>query len=101
MVEEPTIFFIRAEVEAPVQPQKAKASSTTVCLSLRPPYLASITAKPYLVGYIVPNFQKFEGCKGNSREHIARFIDLMGLFAHDAEICLREFSKSLTDRAYT
>lgn len=30
-----------------------------------------------------------------------RFLDLMGLFSHDVNLCLREFSKSLTDRAYT
>lgn len=31
---------------------------------------------------------------------MVRFLDLMGLFAYDAELYLREFSKSLTDCAY-
>lgn len=31
----------------------------------------------------------------------ARFIDSMDPFAQDAELCLREFSKSSTDHAYT
>ena len=34
-------------------------------------------------------------------EHVNKFIDSMGPFAGDRELCLREFSKSLTDRAYT
>ena len=34
-------------------------------------------------------------------EHVSKFMDSMGPFARDRELCLREFSKSLTDRAYT
>lgn len=34
-------------------------------------------------------------------EHVWRFLNLMGPFSHDATLCLRELSKSLTDRAYT
>lgn len=59
MVEERTIFVIKAIVKAPVQPQKEKASSAAACLSLNLPYLPSITAKPYLVGYTVTNFRNF------------------------------------------
>ena len=33
-------------------------------------------------------------------EHVSKFMDSMGPFAGDKELCLREFSKSLTDRAY-
>ena len=34
-------------------------------------------------------------------EHVNKFMDSIGPFARDREFCLREFSKSLTDRAYT
>ena len=34
-------------------------------------------------------------------EHVNKFMDSMGPFAGDRELCLREFSKSLTNRAYT
>ena len=34
-------------------------------------------------------------------EHFSKFMDSMGPFAADRELCLREFSKSLTDCAYT
>lgn len=84
-----------------VRQEKEKVFSVTTCLSLRPPYPISIATKPYPVGYAVPNFQKFDGRRGNTIEHIARFIDALGPFAHNSELCLREFSKSLTDQAYT
>ena len=32
--------------------------------------------------------------------HISKFIDLMGPYAGNGDLCLREFSKSLDDRAY-
>ena len=34
-------------------------------------------------------------------KHISKFMDSMVPFAGDGELCLREFSKSLTNRAYT
>uniref|UniRef100_A0A2N9ENL4 Retrotransposon gag domain-containing protein n=1 Tax=Fagus sylvatica TaxID=28930 RepID=A0A2N9ENL4_FAGSY len=34
-------------------------------------------------------------------EHISKFLDSMGPFAAHGDLCLREFSKSLVDRAYT
>ena len=34
-------------------------------------------------------------------EHVSRFIHTMGPYAGDKELCLREFAKSLVDRAYT
>lgn len=46
MVEEPTIFVTRVEVDALARRQKEKASSPAVCLSLGPPYLVSTATKP-------------------------------------------------------
>ena len=34
-------------------------------------------------------------------EHVSRFIHTMGPYAGDKELCLREFSKFLVDKAYT
>lgn len=95
-----TIFITKAEVVALFREEKEKIFSAATCLSLRLSYPASIAMKPYQVEYIVSNFQRFDGQRGNTIEHIARFIDAMRPFAHDPELCLREFSKSLTDRAY-
>lgn len=35
------------------------------------------------------------------REHIVCFLDIIGAYANGADLYMREFSKSLTDRAYT
>ena len=34
-------------------------------------------------------------------EHVSRFIHTMGPYVGDRELCLREFPKSLVDKAYT
>lgn len=72
-----------------------------VCLDFKPPCPTELAVKPYPMGYIVSKLQLFDGRRGNTWDHIVRFLDLMDPFAHDIELCLREFSKSLTDRAYT
>ncbi|VVA18732.1 PREDICTED: retrotransposon, partial [Prunus dulcis] len=55
----------------------------------QPPYPSSLLQQPYPKGYETPNF------------HVSRFIDALGPHAGDYNLRLREFSKSLTDRAYT
>ncbi|XP_021809299.1 uncharacterized protein LOC110752859 [Prunus avium] len=39
--------------------------------------------------------------KGSPKEHISRFVDALGPYAGDYNLRVREFSKSLTNRAYT
>ena len=67
----------------------------------KPLYPVELLSKPYSKKYETPNFALYDGRKGNAMEHISKFMDSMGPFAGDRELCLREFSKSLTDRAYT
>lgn len=75
-------------------------SCLVTCFSFKPPYHASIAMKPYPAEYTVPNFQRFAGQKGNTIEHVSQFVDAMGMFAYNSELCLMEFSKSLSDRTY-
>ncbi|CAL9025182.1 unnamed protein product [Prunus brigantina] len=56
---------------------------------------------PYPKGYETPSFVIFDGRKGSPKEHVNRFVDALGPHAGDYNFRLREFSKSLTDRAYT
>ncbi|CAL5387349.1 unnamed protein product [Camellia sinensis] len=56
---------------------------------------------PYLKGYIVLKFIKFDGKQGNAREHVVWFIETLGIHGSNHVLRLREFSKSLTDRAYS
>ena len=46
-------------------------------------------------------FTQYDGRKGSAVEHVSKFIDTFGLYAIKEDLCLREFSKSLCDRAYT
>ena len=65
-----------------------------------PPFSTTITAKPYPPGYQPPHFRKFDGI-GSAREHIISFLDDLGVHSGDNDLKLREFSKSLTGRAFT
>ena len=67
----------------------------------KPPYPAEVLGKPYPEKYETPTFTLYDGREGNAMEHVSKFMYSMGPFAGDREFCLREFSKSLTDRAYT
>ena len=67
----------------------------------RPPYPAELFSKPYPKKYETPTFSLYDGRKGNAIEHVNKFLDSMGPFAGNGDLCLREFSKSLTDHAYT
>ncbi|XP_028112587.1 uncharacterized protein LOC114310695 [Camellia sinensis] len=44
---------------------------------------------------------KFDGKQGNAREQVVRFIKTLGVHGSDHSLSLREFSKSLTERAYS
>jgi hypothetical protein len=67
----------------------------------RPPYPIELLKEPYPEKYDTPVFALFDGRKGSAMEHISKFLDSMGPFAAHGDLCLREFSKSLVDRAYT
>ncbi|KAB2600282.1 hypothetical protein D8674_010553 [Pyrus ussuriensis x Pyrus communis] len=56
---------------------------------------------PYPKRYEIPNLVLFNRMNDNPKEHISCFIDALCPHADDYNLCLREFSKSLTDRAYT
>ncbi|KAB2597261.1 hypothetical protein D8674_000181 [Pyrus ussuriensis x Pyrus communis] len=56
---------------------------------------------PFHKGYETPNLVLFDERKSSPREHISRFIGVLGPHASDHNLCLKEFLKSLIDRAYT
>lgn len=61
--------------------------------------MTEVTTKPYLS--VTRQSQKFDSRRGNIREHVVCPLDSMGAHAHDVDLCIREFSKSLMDRADT
>ena len=44
---------------------------------------------------------QYDGRKGSVVKHVNKFIDSLGPYAVDEDLCLLEVSKSLCDRAYT
>ncbi|KAA8514974.1 hypothetical protein F0562_018239 [Nyssa sinensis] len=92
-----TIDEVHKHVQAILQQEKQKFLDITFTT----PYPKEIALLPYLEGYTAPRFVRFDGKKGSSYEHVHRFIESLNTHASDQNICLPEFSKSLTDRAYT
>ena len=58
-------------------------------------------SKPYSERYEPRAYAQYDGRKGSVVEHVSKFIDTIGPYAADEDLCLREFSKSLCDQAYT
>uniref|UniRef100_A0A2N9FIW5 Reverse transcriptase domain-containing protein n=1 Tax=Fagus sylvatica TaxID=28930 RepID=A0A2N9FIW5_FAGSY len=88
--------------EVLVHTENSRAESATNAQGQDPPQPppSDPNRKPYPEKYIVPTFLRFDGRKGSALVHISKFIDLMGAYAGNGDLCLREFSKSLDDRAY-
>uniref|UniRef100_A0A2N9H763 Integrase catalytic domain-containing protein n=1 Tax=Fagus sylvatica TaxID=28930 RepID=A0A2N9H763_FAGSY len=81
--------------------EKERVPARTRRFARRPSYPAGLLNQPYPDKYEVPTFTQYDGRKGNATEYVSKFLDAMGPHAGNGNLCLREFSKSLTDRAYT
>ena len=89
-----------AEVAILLEQERARALKERF-YAQRPLYLLRILSKPYLERYEPRVFAQYDGRKGSVVKHVSKFIDTLGLYAADEDLCLWEFSKSLCDRAYT
>ncbi|KAH7847621.1 hypothetical protein Vadar_028272 [Vaccinium darrowii] len=99
---QPQQFLTLTDVQALLQQEKARATLPTLpSPEIQPPYPAAVMALPYPEGYVPPKFVKFNGKDGSAQEHVHRFIETLGVHSQDVSLRLREFSKSLTSRAYT
>ena len=96
-----TGFVTFAEVESLIKEKAISFSPTIPVLDTRPPYPLKLASLPYPEGYCNIHFARYDGKRGNSKEHVARFLDNLGIYREDEALRMREFSKSLTDRAYT
>lgn len=94
MAEDPVTLLTHSKIEA----LSGKASATS--LDWRP-YPAEVAKKPYLSDYKIPKFQKYDRQKSITKEHVVGFLEFMGPYAHDANLCLKGLSKSLMNRANT
>lgn len=60
-----------------------------------------LLSKPYLDRYQAPIFSQYDCRKGSTIEHMSKFVDILGPYVVDEDLCLRVFSKSLCDHANT
>ena len=70
-------------------------------LDLKLPYNQYVAIKPYPKDYVSLKFMLFNGKNGSAKEHLLKFIETLGVYRLDDDLKLREFSKSLTKKAYT
>ena len=97
-----TYYVTVADVQAILRQERTrKIPPTLPDPNVLPPYPLEITKTPYPEGYTTPKFQRFDGKNGNAQEHVVRFIETLGAHGGNHTLRLREFSKSLTERAYS
>ena len=93
-------FITMAEIVALLEQERARTPKERF-YARRPSYLLRVLSKPYPERYEPRAFAQYDGSKGSAVEHVSKFIDTLGPYATDKDLYLREFSKSLCDRAYT
>ena len=88
------------EVAALLEQERARTPKERF-YARKPPYPLQMLSKPYPKRYEPRAFAQYDGRKGSAVEHVSKFIDTLRPYAADKDLCLREFSKSLYDQAYT
>ena len=94
-------YLTLVNVNALLEQEREKLSGVLNQFSQDPSFPPELLGKPYPKGYKPPKFHPFHGRTGSAVEHVSRFIHTTGPYAGDKELCLKEFAKSLVDRAYT
>ena len=94
-------YLTLADVNTLLKQEREKLSRIPKQFSRDPPFPPKLLVKPYPKGYEPPKFHLFDGRNGSVMEHVSRFVHTMDPYTGDRELCLREFAKSLVDRAYT
>ena len=93
-------YLTLVDVSALLKQKREKLLGIPKQFSWDPPFPPELLGKPYPKGYEPLKFHPFDGRNGSAVEHMSRFVHTMGPYAGDQELCLREFAKSLVDRAY-
>ena len=93
-------FITMAKVAAFLKQEKARAPKDRF-YARRSSYPLRVLSKPYPKRYELRAFARYNGRKRSAIEHVSKFIDALSPYVVDEDLCRREFSKSLCDRAYT
>lgn len=90
----------KSTVEAMLKGEKEKTPVSVIFLDLKHPYPDEVTSKPYPNGYVTPRFKKF--LRRRATWWTCRSLPwFYGSACQWSRLCLRKFSRSLTDRTYT
>ncbi|CAL2231687.1 unnamed protein product [Prunus armeniaca] len=92
-------FITQEDVITMLENELSRSQEDWKCVP-QPPFPSSLLQRLYSKGYEAPSFVLFDERKGSPKEHVNRLIDALGSHAGDYNLHLREFSKSLIDRAY-
>ena len=80
-------FITMAEVAALLEQERAKTHKER-CYAQRPLYPLKVLSKPYPERYELRAFAQYDGRKGSAVEHVSKFIDTLGPYAADEDLCL-------------
>lgn len=72
--------------------ERDRAATAPKALDLKPPYLEKVAEKDFPTEYKVPKFQKFDGRKGSTKEHVSRFLDSWENTRRTRSSALKSFS---------
>ena len=93
-------FITMAKVTALLEQERVKAPKERF-YARRPSYPLRILSKLYPERYEPLTFAQYVGGRGSAIEHVSKFIDTLGPYTVDEDLCLRDFSKFVCDHAYT
>ena len=79
-----------AEVAAFLEQERARGPKERF-YARKPPYPLRVLSIPYPMRYKPQAFAQYNGRKGSVVEHISKFIDTLGLYAPNEDLCLQEF----------
>ncbi|OMO94091.1 reverse transcriptase [Corchorus capsularis] len=97
LVDNDTEYVTKEELEKIFQKKNVASSE----FDLKLPYSKRVATKPYPKDYVSPKFKQFDGKSGDAKEHVMKFVETLGVAGLDDDLKLKEFSKSLTGKAYT
>uniref|UniRef100_A0A2N9ENL2 RNA-directed DNA polymerase n=1 Tax=Fagus sylvatica TaxID=28930 RepID=A0A2N9ENL2_FAGSY len=88
--EKETTFVTMSDVANLLRQEREKNPKEPRLFVRKPPYLIELLKQPYPEKYVTPTFSRFDGRKGSALVHISKFIDSMGAYAGNGDLCLRE-----------
>lgn len=81
------MFLTKAKVDSMFKRECDRASIASESFNLKPPYSDKVAAKQFPLSIKCTNSKSPTVRKENTRGHVAGFLDSMGTFLNDIELC--------------